>query len=104
MIVLHDLDRAGHQLAQTFVIVGGIDELERGTRLDDAMTSLGRSLFWKEKTIVGRMLSKWNAEGLAKVAERAGKLERDLMFSDAPEREALGEELLAVARKARNAR
>lgn len=79
-------------------------KMEHGARVDDAMTSLGRSLFWKDKALVGRMLSKWSAEDLAKVAERAGKLERDLMFSDAPEREALGEELLAIARKARNAR
>ncbi len=35
------------------------------------------------------------------MAERAGKLERALMFSPAPEREALGEELLAIAREAR---
>jgi len=38
---------------------------------------------------------------LAKAAERAGALERELMFSDVPEREALGEELIAIARKAR---
>ena len=36
-----------------------------------------------------------------RVAERAGKLERDLIFTNAPTREALGEEFLAIARKAR---
>ncbi|HYU12882.1 MAG TPA: hypothetical protein VEK82_09925 [Stellaceae bacterium] len=76
--------------------------MERGERLDAVMTSLGRSLFWKDKATVGRMLSKWNAEDLAKLSGRAGRLERDLMFSDAPEREALGEELLAIARRARS--
>jgi DNA polymerase-3 subunit delta len=76
--------------------------MERGERLDAVMTSLGRSLFWKDKPLVGRMLSKWSAEDLAKVSERAGKLERELMFSDAPGREALGEELLAIARRARS--
>lgn len=74
--------------------------MERGERLDAVMTSLGRSLFWKDKPLVGGMLSKWSAEDLAKVSERAGKLERELMFSDAPGREALGEELLAIARRA----
>ena len=78
--------------------------VERGERVDDVMTSLGRSLFWKDKPVVGRMLSQWTAEELGRVAERAGKLERDLIFSDAPTREALGEELLAIARKARSAR
>lgn len=78
--------------------------VERGERVDAVMASLGRALFWKDKPVVGRMLAKWNAEDLARVAERAGKLERELIFSDVPDREALGEELLAIARKARNAR
>jgi DNA polymerase-3 subunit delta len=47
------------------------------------------------------MLAQWDAERLAKVAERAGRLERGLMFSPAPGQEALGEELLAIAREAR---
>jgi DNA polymerase-3 subunit delta len=68
------------------------------------MTSLGRSLFWKDKAKIERMLRKWSAKDLATAAERAGQLERSLMFSSAPDREALGEELLAIARKARSAR
>jgi DNA polymerase-3 subunit delta len=75
--------------------------VERGERLDAVMTSAGRSLFWKDKPLVEAMLKRWNAEDLAKAAERAGALERELMFSDAPQREALGEELIAIARKAR---
>jgi len=35
-------------------------------------------------------------------ADRAGRLERSLMFGPAPDRESLGEELLAIARKARS--
>jgi hypothetical protein len=66
------------------------------------MASLGRSLFWKDKEAVARMLKRWSAEDLATVAQRAGELERGLMFGEAPEREALGEELLAIARKARS--
>jgi DNA polymerase-3 subunit delta len=76
--------------------------IERGERIDAVMTSAGRPLFFKEKSKVGRMLQKWRAEDLATVAERAGKLERSLMFTPAPDREALGEELLAIARKARS--
>ena len=75
--------------------------VERGESPDAVMTSLGKALFWKDKAIVGRMLSQWDAERLAKVAERAGRLERSLMFSPAPQQEALGEELLAIAREAR---
>jgi DNA polymerase-3 subunit delta len=75
--------------------------IERGDSVDAVMTSLGKSLFWKQKSMVAQMLSNWNAERLAKVAERAGRLERSLMFSPAPELEALGEELLTIAREAR---
>jgi hypothetical protein len=48
------------------------------------------------------MLSKWSADNLATIAQRAGELERSLIFDPVPEREALGEELLAIARKARS--
>jgi DNA polymerase-3 subunit delta len=75
--------------------------LERGERLDAVMTSFGKSLFWKDKAPVERMLRNWTAEELSRIAERAGALERSLMFSKVPDREALGEELLAIARKAR---
>ena len=75
--------------------------VERGETPDAVMTSLGKSLFWKDKALVARMLTQWTAERLAKVAERAGRLERGLMFSPAPEQPALGEELLAIAREAR---
>jgi DNA polymerase-3 subunit delta len=75
--------------------------VERGESPDSVMTSLGKSLFWKDKALVGRMLVQWDAERLARVAERAGKLERGLMFNPAPQQESLGEELLAIAREAR---
>jgi DNA polymerase-3 subunit delta len=76
--------------------------IERGERMDAVMTSMGRALFFKDKAKVQRMLSKWSADNLATVADRAGELERSLMFTPAPDREALGEELLAIARKARS--
>lgn len=76
--------------------------VERGERVDAVMTSLGKALFFKDKAKVSRMLAKWSAEDLATVSERAGRLERALMLTQAPEREALGEELLAIARKARS--
>lgn len=76
--------------------------VERGERLDTVMTAFGRSLFWKDKMSVEKMLQRWTAAELAVIAQRAGALERDLLFSEAPEREALGEELLAIARKARS--
>ncbi|HEX6741016.1 MAG TPA: DNA polymerase III subunit delta [Sphingomicrobium sp.] len=74
--------------------------MERGESLDAVMTSMGRSLFWKDKPAVARMLSRWDSGRLATIAERAGELERTLMFSAAPDQEALGEELIAIARAA----
>jgi hypothetical protein len=46
----------------------------------------------------------WDSKRLATIAERAGKLEADLLFSPAPDQEALGEELLAIARVAASRR
>ena len=40
-------------------------------------------------------------KALAKAVERCANLERSLIFSDAPQGPALGEELIAVARAAR---
>jgi DNA polymerase-3 subunit delta len=77
--------------------------IERGERLDAVMASLGKSLFWKDKDRVQAMLRRWTASDLATIAERAGALERNLMFTQMPSREALGEELLAIARRARSA-
>ena len=78
--------------------------IEAGERIDAVMASFGKSLFWKDKEPVQIMLRSWSARDLATVAERAGALERALMFTGAPEREALGEELLGIARKARRSR
>lgn len=78
--------------------------VERGERVESVMTSFGKSLFFKDKDKVARMLRTWSADDLARVAERLGVLERGLLFSEAPERETLGEELLTIARKARSVR
>jgi DNA polymerase-3 subunit delta len=74
--------------------------IERGDRPDAVMAAVGKTLFWKDKDAVSKMLRGWTAADLATVAERAGKLERELMFTDVPVRSALGEELLAIARRA----
>jgi DNA polymerase-3 subunit delta len=76
--------------------------VERGESPDAVMTSMGKALFWKDKAMVGKLLSLWPAARLGTVAERAAGLERELMFGHASAREALGEELLAIARAARS--
>lgn len=75
--------------------------VERGENPDAVMTSMGKSLFWKDKAAVAKMLSSWSAAKLATVADRAATLERAVMLGPGADREALGEELLAIARAAR---
>ena len=54
----------------------------RGERPQAVMTSMGKSLFWKDKPLVEKMLGLWDSAGLARVSERAGALERQLMSGD----------------------
>ena len=76
--------------------------IDSGENPHAVLTSLGKSLFWKDKPLVERMLSLWDSAGLARVSERTGALERRLMRADSPpSAEALGEELVAIARQAR---
>lgn len=76
--------------------------IDAGEHPNAVMTSMGKSLFWKDKPAVERMISMWDSGGLARVFERAGTLERRLMRGDSPpQAEALGEELVAIARQAR---
>lgn len=72
--------------------------VSKGEAVAAVMASQGKSLFWKDKPAVQRMLQIWNAERLERLSERVAMLERELMFTKAPTRPALGEELLAIAR------
>jgi DNA polymerase III subunit delta len=75
--------------------------IDAGEPVQGVMASLGKSLFWKEKPTIERELTLWDSAGLARIVERSGSLERRLMRSDSPPAaEALGEELIAVARQA----
>lgn len=75
--------------------------VERGERVDGVLASMGKSLFWKDKPILHRLLSQWSAARLAQLSERVSKLERRLMLTSVPGDAALGEELIAIARAAR---
>lgn len=76
--------------------------IDNGDRPHAVMTSMGKALFWKDKPLVEKMLGQWDSAGLARVSERVGALERQLMRSDSPPAaEAIGEELIAIARQSR---
>jgi DNA polymerase-3 subunit delta len=76
--------------------------VDSGARAYDVVTSAGKAVFFKEKTIVAAMLDAWDSPRLARLAERIGELERRLMRPDSPpDAQALVEELVAIARGAR---
>ncbi|HEU5482275.1 MAG TPA: DNA polymerase III subunit delta [Sphingomicrobium sp.] len=73
--------------------------VERGGRPHDAVTSAGKSVFWKEKDLITKLVGLWDSPSLARVAERSGQLERRLMRPDSPPAtQAIEEELVAIAR------
>lgn len=57
---------------------------------------------WKsDKRVAERALSRWSGPRLAHALDRVAQLERTLLLTPAPDRAALGEELLQIARAAR---
>ena len=78
--------------------------IERGERSDAVMASMGKRCSGRTKQLGARLLATWDRRGLAKAAERAG---RARALADVqrcrPPAEALGEELIAIARAARGA-
>ena len=74
--------------------------VEQGQAVSDALTSLGKALFWKDRPLVQRILSTWSAGRLAEVAARVAALERQVMLSPVADDSALGQELVTIARAA----
>jgi DNA polymerase III subunit delta len=75
--------------------------VDNGERPHDAVTSAGKSVFWKEKGLVEGMVTLWDSVALARALQRSGELERRLMRPDCPPpAAALQEELLTIAKSA----
>ena len=74
--------------------------IERGESLDGVMTSMGKALFWKDKSLIQRLLSTWSAQRLAEAVSRVAQLERQIMLSPLADDAALGETLVTLARAA----
>lgn len=75
--------------------------VESGEAPAAVMTSIEKSLFFKDKALVGQLLRHWDAKGLARALDRIGALERDLMLASLPPVESLAEELITIGRAAR---
>lgn len=78
--------------------------IERGERIDGVMASMGKTLFWKDKPIIQRLLSTWSAERLAEAVSRVSALEKQVMLSPVSDETALGETLVTIARAAGRSR
>lgn len=75
--------------------------VDLGERPHDAVTSAGKSLFWKDKELFVRLVTAWDSAALERVMERCGELERRLLRRGPPPGpEAVENELVAIARVA----
>jgi len=74
--------------------------IEQGESVDGVMASMGKTLFWKDKALVQRLLSVWSAERLAEAAARVATIERQIMLRPLADEAALGETLVTLARAA----
>ncbi|HYD36592.1 MAG TPA: DNA polymerase III subunit delta [Allosphingosinicella sp.] len=75
-------------------------QVERGNSPDSVMASHGKSLFWKEKDSIGRQLSRWRSEPLARSVSRLLEAERQVKASGGLGPRAVDEELFAICRQA----
>jgi DNA polymerase-3 subunit delta len=75
-------------------------QVERGNGPDAVMASHGKSLFWKERDSVGRQLSRWRPEALARSISRLLEAERQVKASGGLGPRAVDEELFAICRQA----
>jgi DNA polymerase-3 subunit delta len=75
-------------------------EVDGGGNVPAVMASSGKSLFWKEKDEVGRQLSRWRSDLLAKAMSRLLEAERQVKASGGIGPLAADEELFAICRQA----
>lgn len=75
-------------------------QVDRGNSPGAVMASHGRSLFWKEKDAIGRQLSRWRSEALARSVSRLLEAERQVKAPGGLGPRAVDEELFAICRQA----
>lgn len=75
-------------------------EVDQGSSPAAVMASSGKSLFWKEKDTVQRLLGRWRSETIARAIGRLVEAERQVMISGGPGPIAAEAELYAICRQA----
>jgi DNA polymerase-3 subunit delta len=78
--------------------------IENGQSVDGVMASMGKTLFWKDKPLIQRLLFVWSADRIAEAAARVSQLERQVMLRPLADEAALGETLVTFARAASRGR
>jgi DNA polymerase-3 subunit delta len=73
---------------------------ERGGRVEAAMDSAGRAVFWKERDVVQRQVRRWDSKGIARVLTRLSAAERASRSSGNAGEVLVAQELLAITRQA----
>ena len=79
-------------------------EFERCGRMDQAVESMGKAIFWKDKPQVQRQASLWSGDAVSRLIHRLLDAERSTRDSQGPGEIAVRQELLTVARQAARAR
>ena len=87
-------------LRRMTLLAGLRAEVERGNSVETVMASRGKSLFWKEKPVIGQQLARWRSDVLAKAIERLLEAERQAKASGGLGAVAVDEELFAICRQA----
>lgn len=79
-------------------------DFDRSGRIEDAVKSAGRAVFWKEERVVQRQVRLWDAGGIARVIQRLGSAERASRSSRNAGDVVVAAELLTIARQAARGR
>ena len=75
-------------------------EFDASGRLDAAIETAGKAIFWKDKATVTRQVKLWDATGIARVIQRLGTAERASRSSRNAGDIMVTHELLTIARQA----
>ena len=89
---------AVRMLQRRLIMLAGLRaRIDAGERPEQVLARTWKS----DKRVAERALPRWSGPRLAQALDRVAQLERTLLLTPAPERAALGEELLQIARAAR---
>lgn len=87
-------------LSRAMLVANIRASFDQNGRLDAAVESAGKQVFWKEKAVVTRQVRLWDAHGIARVIQRLSQAERASRSGSGIGDLLVRHELLAIARQA----